>query len=109
MWDWDLLVALQPPESLALFNKYMSQLSLWNLVFEKFMVSNSKDLTSRELQAAALLKIYYTTMKIMVGVRPETSDIGTLSEKVSANKFLNRLDDFQIVTNWSRPLIATAE
>ncbi len=71
----DLPVALQATESLAMFDKYMSQLPIWNLAFEKFMVSKSKDLTSREVQGAALLKIHYTTAKIMASVRPDISDM----------------------------------
>ena len=105
----DLPVALQPTESLAIFDKYTSQLSLWNLAFEKFMVSKSKDLTSREVQGAALLKIHHTTAKIMAGVRPDMSDMRALFEAVNAEKFLEYLDDFQIVINLSRPLIAAAE
>ncbi|KFY23148.1 hypothetical protein V493_06049 [Pseudogymnoascus sp. VKM F-4281 (FW-2241)] len=109
MWDEDLPIALQPIESLAIFDKYTSQLSLWNLAFETFMVSKSKDLSSREVQGAALLKIHHTTAKIMAGVRPDMSDMRALSEAVNAEKFLEYMDDFQIVINLSRPLIAAAE
>jgi hypothetical protein len=73
------------------------------------MASKSKDLTSRELQAAALLKIHYTTLKIMAGIQPDMSDIRPLSEVVSAKRFLGYVEDFQIVINLARPLIATAE
>ncbi|PQE13475.1 putative UPC2 Regulatory involved in control of sterol uptake protein [Rutstroemia sp. NJR-2017a WRK4] len=109
MWDADIPFVSQPPESLALFNKYASQLSLWNLAFTKFMASKSKILASRELQAAALLKIHHTTVKIMAGIQPEMSDIRPLSEVLSAQRFLGYVDDFQIIINLSRPLIATAE
>jgi hypothetical protein len=73
------------------------------------MVFKSKDLTSREVQGAALLKIHHTTAKIMAGVRPDMSDMRALFEAVNAEKFLEYLDDFQIVINLSRPLIAAAE
>ena len=61
------------------------------------------------MQGAALLKIHHTTAKIMAGVRPDMSDVRALSEAVNAEKFLEYLDDFQIVINLSRPLIAAAE
>jgi hypothetical protein len=104
----DLPIILQPT-GLAIFNKYTSQLSLWNLAFEKFMESKSKDLSSREVQGAALLKIHHTTAKIMAGVHPDVSDMRAVFEAVNAEIFLEYLDDFQIITNLSRPLIAAAE
>ncbi|TVY89760.1 hypothetical protein LAWI1_G008154 [Lachnellula willkommii] len=72
--DADLPVVLQPTESLAIFDKYTSQLSRWNFAFEKFTVCKSKDLSSREIQGAGLLKIHHATAKIMAGVRPDMSD-----------------------------------
>ena len=92
-----------------MLDKYTSQLSFWNLAFEKFMVSKSKDLTSREVQGAALLKIHYTTMKIIAGFRPDMSDMRAVIESADAAKFLEYVDDFQIVVNLSRPLIVAAE
>lgn len=92
-----------------MFDKYTSQLSLWNLAFEKFMASRSKDLTSREVQGAALLKIHHTTVKIMAGVRPGISDMRALFDALKTEKCLEYLDDFQIIINLSRPLIAAAE
>ena len=109
MYSGDLPVVLQPTESLAIFDKYTSQLSLWNLAFEKFMLSKSKDLTSREVRGATLLKIHHTTAKIMAGVRPDMSDMRAVSEAVNVENFLEYLDDFQIIINLSRPLIAAAE
>jgi hypothetical protein len=73
------------------------------------MLSKSKDLTSREVRGAALLKIHHTTAKMMAGVRPDMNDMRALSEAVNAEKFLEYLDDFQIVINLSRSLIAAAE
>lgn len=73
------------------------------------MVSKSKDLSSREVQGAALLKIHHTTAKIMAGVSLDMSDMRALFEAVNVEKFLEYLDDFQIVINLSRPLIAAAE
>jgi hypothetical protein len=104
-----LPVVLQPTESFALFDKYTSQLSLWSLAFEKFMLSKSKDLTSKEVRGAALLKIHHTTAKIMASVRPDMSDMRAVFEAVNVERFLEYLDDFQIVINLSRPLIAAAE
>lgn len=109
MHSGDLPVALQPTESLAIFDKYTSQLFLWNLAFEKFMVSKSKDLSSREVQGAALLKIHLTTVKIMASVRPDMSDMRTMSKALNADTFLEYIDDFQIVINLSKPLIVAAE
>jgi hypothetical protein len=105
----DLPIFLQPTESLAIFEKYTSQLSLWNLAFEKFMVSKSKDLTSREVRACTLLKIHHTTVKIMAITRPDMSDMRAVFEAVKVKKFLECVDDFQIVVILSRPLIAAAE
>lgn len=73
------------------------------------MVFKSKELTSREVQGAALLKIHHTTAKIMACIRSCTSDMRALFEAVNVEEFLEYLDDFQIVINLSRPLIATAE
>lgn len=73
------------------------------------MVSKSKYLTSREVQGGALLKIHHATAKIMAGVRPDMSDTRSVLEVVTAEKFLGYVDDFQIVINLSRSLIAAAE
>ena len=73
------------------------------------MISKFKDLSSREVQGAALLKIHYTTAKIMASIRPDMSDMRALFEAVNAARFLEYLDDFQIVINLSRPLIVAAE
>jgi len=105
----DLPIILQSTESLVIFDKYTSQLSLWNLAFEKFMVSKSNDLTSREVQGAALLKIHHTTTKMMAGVRPDMGDMRALSEAVQVGRLWEHLDDFQVVINLSRPLIAATE
>ncbi|TVY55313.1 putative transcriptional regulatory protein [Lachnellula cervina] len=107
--DADLPVVLQPIESLAIYDRYTSQLSLWNLAFERFMVSKSKDLSSKDIQGAGLMKIHHTTAKIMAGVRPDMSDMRAMSEAVTTERFLEYLDDFKIVINLSRPLIAAAE
>lgn len=73
------------------------------------MASKSKDLNSREVQGAALLKIHHTTAKMMAGVRPDMSDMRAIFEAVNTDKFLEYLDDFRIIINLSRPLIAAAE
>ncbi|KUJ15590.1 uncharacterized protein LY89DRAFT_720109 [Mollisia scopiformis] len=109
MWDGDLPVVLQPTESHAIFDKCISQMSLWNIAFEKFMASKSKILTIREVQGAALLKIHHTTAKVMAGVHPDTSDMRPVFETVKVGMFWQYLDDFQIIINLSRPLIAATE
>ncbi|KAM0163571.1 hypothetical protein ACHAPG_001097 [Botrytis cinerea] len=109
MLDRAIPIILQPTESLAAFEKYTSQLFLWNLAFEKFMLSKSEDLTSRELQGAALMKIHHTTVKIMAGMFPDISDMSVLIEMVDTDSFLNYLDDFQIIIDLSRSLIVAAE
>jgi len=73
------------------------------------MGSKSKDLTSREVQGAALLKIHHTTAKIMAGVYPDISDMRAVFEAVDPEIFLEYLDDFQVVINLSKHLIAAAE
>lgn len=73
------------------------------------MISKSKDLTSREVQGAAILKIHHTTAKMMASVRPDMSDTRTISEAVNIEEFRKYLDEFQIVINLARPLIAAAE
>jgi hypothetical protein len=73
------------------------------------MASKSKDLNFREVRAAALLKIHHTTAKIMTVSRPDVSDMRAVFEAVTAEKFLECVDDFQIVVNLSRPLITAAE
>ncbi|KAM3075666.1 hypothetical protein ACMFMG_007799 [Clarireedia jacksonii] len=109
MWDADLPITLQSTESLAMFDKYMPQMSLWNLAFEKFMVSKNKNLTSREIQGAALLKVHHTTLKIMTSALPDNSDTRPLFKAVTSNRFLEFVDNFRIIINLSRPLIAAAE
>ncbi|KAH9215099.1 hypothetical protein DL95DRAFT_425192 [Leptodontidium sp. 2 PMI_412] len=109
LWDEDLPVVLQPTESLAMLDKYTSQLSRWNLAYEKFMVSKSKYLTSREVQGAALLKIHHTTAKIIANLHADTDDMREVSKIVHTRTFLKCLNDFEIVINLSRPLIAAVE
>ncbi|KFY00847.1 hypothetical protein O988_03086 [Pseudogymnoascus sp. VKM F-3808] len=109
MWDVNLPVVLQTTESLAIFDKYTSRLSLWNIAFETFMASKSKDFTNREVQGAALLKIHHTTATMMAGVSPDMNDLRPMSEAVNVEKFFEYLDDFQIIIDLSRPLVAAAE
>ena len=100
----------QPPESYTLFDKYASQLYLWNLAFEKFMMAKRQDLNSKQLRGVALLKIHHTTAKIMAGVRPCIRDLRPFREVANAaDKFIGHLDDFQIIIDLSRSLIAAAE
>ena len=100
---------LQPPESFAMLDKYTLQLSSWNSAFEKFMASRSRDLTSKEVRGAALLKILHTAAKIMATVRTDMSDMRAVSEGVDTKCMLEYLDDFQIIIDLSRPLIAATE
>ncbi|TGO17778.1 hypothetical protein BTUL_0015g01140 [Botrytis tulipae] len=109
LFDRRLPIILQPTKSLAKFDKYTSQLSLWNLAFEQFMSSKGKDLISREVQGAALLKIHHTTVKIMAGMYPDISDMKVVIELLDTDRFLKYMDDFQIIIDLSKSLIAAAE
>ncbi|KAF7959577.1 hypothetical protein EAE96_001193 [Botrytis aclada] len=109
MMERFLPIILQPAESRAEFDKYTSQLFLWNLAFEQFMLSRGKNFTSREVQGAALLKIHHTTLKIMAAMFPDISDMTVVAEMVDTNRFLKYLDDFQIIIDLSRSLIVAAE
>ncbi|TVY69017.1 putative transcriptional regulatory protein, partial [Lachnellula suecica] len=95
-------VPLGPLDRFAIFDEYATQLSLWNHAFEKFMKTKSNNLSSREVQGAALLKIHHTTVKIMTGL-----SLGR--EGVNEKLLLKFSDDFQIVVNLSKPLIAAIE
>jgi hypothetical protein len=92
-----------------MFDKYTSELSSWNIAFEKFMVSKSKDLNSRELRGSALLKIHHTTAKIMADSSPGMGDMRAVVEALNVESSLGYLDDIQIVINLSTSLIAAAE
>ncbi|KAG4428674.1 hypothetical protein IFR05_015839 [Cadophora sp. M221] len=109
LWDEDLPVVLQPTESLAMLDKYTSQLSHWNTAYKKFMKSKSSHLTSREVQGAALLKIHHTTARIISSLHADTGDMLEISKIVHTRTFMKSLNDFEIVVNLSRPLIAAAE
>ncbi|TGO32158.1 hypothetical protein BHYA_0345g00020 [Botrytis hyacinthi] len=109
MMERFLPIILQPTESLATFDKYTSQLFLWNLAFEQFMISKGKNFTSREVQGAALLKIHHTTLNIMAGMFPDISDMTVVVEMVDTDRFSKFLDDFQIIIDLSRSLIVAAE
>ncbi|KAF5868013.1 putative transcription factor cys6 protein [Botrytis fragariae] len=109
MMERVLPIILQPTETLATFNKSTSQLFLWNLAFEQFMISKSKNFTNREVQGAALLKIHHTTLNIMAGMFPDISDMTVVVEMVDTDGFLKYLDDFQIIIDLSRSLIVAAE
>lgn len=109
MHSADLPVILQPIETFAMIDKYTSQLYLWNVAFDNFMASKSKELTGREVQGAALLKIHHTTARVMAGVCADMNNMRAVVDGVNAEKFLGHLDDFQIIINLSRPLIAAAE
>lgn len=74
------------------------------------MMAKSGGFTSKELRGAALLKIHYTTVGIMASVRPNLDDMSALAEAVNKTEnFMAYIDDFQIVLNLSRSLIAAAE
>lgn len=73
------------------------------------MASKSIGMTNREVQGATLLKIHHTTAKIMAGVRPDMTDLGAAVNGVNAEEFLGYSNDFQIIINLSRPLVAAAE
>jgi hypothetical protein len=82
-------------------------LTLWNQAFESFIASKGKIITNREVRGAALLKIHYTTAKIMAGVPPSMSD-EALSEPANTEEFIEPVNGFQTIVNLSRSLIAAA-
>ena len=74
------------------------------------MLAKSQDLNSKEIRGAALLKIHHTTAKIMATVRPDMNDLRAISEVVNAAEvFINYIDDFQLIVDLSRSLIAAVE
>lgn len=73
------------------------------------MLSQSKYLSSKNIQGAALLKIHHATVNIMAGVRPNMSDTRSLYEAINVERLLAYSGDFQIIVNLSRSLIAAAE
>jgi hypothetical protein len=74
------------------------------------MLAKSQDFNSNQVRGAALLKIHHMTVKIMAGIRPDLSDLRSFAEAVNAaEKFMDYIDDFQIVLNLSRSLIAATE
>lgn len=110
MCESDLPRGLQNAETFENMDKYSAQLHTWNLTFEKFMLAKSPHFTNKEVRGAALLKIHHTTAKIMAGVRPKCDDLRAVAECVNAvEKFMEFIDDFQIVVTLSRSLIAAAE
>ena len=109
MHSGDLLPLSHPRENFAKSEKYISQLALWNIAFEKFMTSKSKDLTSRELQGAAILKIHQTTSKIIAGIRPDMTGNNPMVKPVTSEKLCEYSNDFGIIVNLARPLVAAAE
>ena len=105
-----LPLGLQPPESFSLFDKYTAQLYLWNLSFEKFMLRKGQSFNSKQVRGAALLKIHHTAAKIISGVSTNMSDLRSVAEVLNAaERFIEHTDDFQIILNLSRSIIATAE
>jgi hypothetical protein len=110
MCDGDLPLGFQPAETFELFEKYNAQLQSWNLAYEKFMAAKGRSLTSKEVRGAALLKIHHTAAKVLAGVRPDPNDLSALASAVnSSEKFLEFVDDFNIIINLSKSLIAAAE
>lgn len=72
------------------------------------MTIKGKNLTSAEVQGAALLKIHHITAKIMGDVQFDMVHAIPV-EYVDNNKFWQYVNDFQIIVNLSKSLIAAAE
>lgn len=104
-----LPIVLQPMSLLTAFDRYKSGLSLWNRAFEEFMHRNSQDLSSKEMQGVTLLKIHYTSTKIMAARCPGTNTRLGSAELLGPKEYVPYLEDFQAIVDMSRPLIATAE
>lgn len=74
------------------------------------MMAKSGDFTSKQVRGAALLKIHHTTVTIMASAQPDIDDMSSIADGANnAENFMRYIDDFQIVTNLSRSLIAAAE
>ena len=108
--DYDLPIGFQPTEAFTLLDKYNAQLYFWNLAFEKFMMAKSREFSSKQVRGAALLKIHHTTAKIMASITPAMNDLSAMSEAVNTTeRYMEYVDNFQIIINLSGSLIATAE
>lgn len=105
----ELPVAQQSAETLTTFYEYRSNFLAWNLAFEKFMISESKSLTNREVQAAALLKILHTTSKIIAQVRSDANDEQASTRPINAESYLRHLDDFHTIIKLCSSLILAEE
>ena len=74
------------------------------------MLAKNLRFNSKQVRGAALLKIHHITAKIMAGVRPELHDMRSVADCVNAaGNFMEFIDDFQIIINLSRSLIAATE
>ncbi|KAH8595583.1 hypothetical protein B0O99DRAFT_622188 [Bisporella sp. PMI_857] len=111
MYDGELPLCYQPAEALALHLRYAERLRQWKKSFEKFMVTYSKYLSSKELRGAALLKIQHTCVTIMADSTPLDMEDPRPLELVSnsPDSFLRLENDFRMIVDLSRSLISAAE
>ena len=96
---------------MELHTKYTQLLAEWNISFEKFMNAKGKDLDSRELRGAVLLKIQHTTIKIMADISPSDMDETRSCQEVAndPNAFLPLDASFITIVKLCRSLISAAE
>ena len=102
---------MQPVRTVCAYERYTTQLALWNVKYEKYMLVHVQSLNSRELQGAALLKIHYTTAKIMFSTSADPREISQTPKSTPAalERYDLHLDDFRLIVNLSRSLIMATE
>lgn len=105
----EVSLVAQPKKTVVAFATYTSQLAQWHENYEKFMHHSMQNLSTREVQGAALLKIHHTTANIMAGVCGDMSDILDTQDRSSPETFLRYLDDFKMIVNLSRTLMNASE
>jgi hypothetical protein len=99
------------PETFSTFESCSRQLAAWNAAFERFIVTKSKDFTSKEVRGAAMLKIQHMTVSIMVNVAPpDWQDMRPIAKIVCLpERFIPFIPDFQTIVNLARSLVAASE
>lgn len=112
MWDGNLPSAFQPKEAMDLYVQSRSQLDAWNISFENFMRSQSHTFDSKQLRAAALCKIHYTTVHIICRVtEPDLGDTRSIKNSYNDPKKAAVFEpEFQAIVSLAKSLInATGE
>ncbi|PVH86982.1 hypothetical protein DL98DRAFT_480974 [Cadophora sp. DSE1049] len=108
--DGSISMCEQPLEAFDLFQKYAEENRRWNFAFERFMRAKSASLNNRELRGAALLKIHHLTSQIISAMTPDATDPRPLSSAMNCPRmFRKHTDEFRVIVNLCRSLIATEE